>query len=59
MVEMNHERHETAAKGKLIQETGDSYLVDFSKYAKKQWYYGDYSKVLVRKDKCLTVNEEI
>lgn len=45
--------HETAAKGKVKQETGISYLVDFSDYAKKQGYEGDYSNYTVKKENCL------
>lgn len=47
---------ETAAKGKVLQETGSHYLVDFSEYAKKQKYIGNYNNKLVDKDKCLVEN---
>lgn len=43
---------DTAAKGKLIREIGDSYQVDFSEYAKTKNYVGDYTETIVEKDKC-------
>lgn len=45
--------HETAAKGKVIHETGSSYVLDFSKYTESKGYKGDYSEVTVDKDKCI------
>ena len=44
---------ETAAKGVVKHETGTHYVVDFSEYAKKQNYSGDYSNYTVNKDNCL------
>lgn len=45
---------ETTAKGSVIQHSvGNLYLVNFSKEAKKQEWQGDYSRVLVKEDKCI------
>jgi hypothetical protein len=43
----------TAAKGKVLAETGTDYAIDFSEYATKQKYQGDYSNKLVDKEKCM------
>lgn len=44
--------NETAAKGTLVREVGDSYQVDFSEYAKSKNYVGDYTETVVSKDAC-------
>lgn len=44
---------ETAAKGKVISENEQQYLVDFSEYAIKQEYQGDYSHRFINKDNCV------
>lgn len=44
---------ETAAKGKVIHETGSSYILDFSEYAKANKYEGNYTAVTVDKDQCI------
>jgi hypothetical protein len=49
----NAEKLETAAKGKILAETGKHYLVDFSEYATKRKYIGDYSNKLIDKDQCM------
>lgn len=43
---------ETAAKGTLVREVGESYVVDFSKYATEKKYIGTYTEVVVEKDAC-------
>lgn len=45
--------HETAAKGYVIGEMPTQYMVDFSEYAKKQGYVGDYSGKMINKDNCV------
>jgi hypothetical protein len=45
--------YETATKGKVIMDKGQSYVVDFSEYAKKQGYKGNYSFVTIEKYLCL------
>ena len=44
---------ETAAKGKVISETKENYLVDFSEYANEKDYVGNYSRKLMNKDNCV------
>ena len=45
---------ETAVKGRLIQSTIEWYLVDFSEYAKKQKYQGNWSEIkMIDPDKCI------
>lgn len=53
LVTVMHFQSETAAKGKVLHETGSSYVLDFSEYAKSKGYEGDFSEVTVDKDKCL------
>lgn len=43
---------ETAAKGTLVREVGESYVVDFSKYATEKKYVGTYDEFVVKKDAC-------
>lgn len=44
----------TAVRGKVIKTEPDFYFVDFSEYAKKQKYLGDWSAPrLVEKDTCV------
>jgi hypothetical protein len=47
------EQVETAALGKVV----GSKTVDFSEYARKQGYEGDYSKVKVSEQSCIDENE--
>lgn len=44
---------ETAAKGIIKKESEVSYLVDFSQYALEKEYVGNYSEVIVKKDRCI------
>lgn len=45
---------ETAVKGKVVNQQDFGYInLDFSEYAKKQKYVGNYSNVFVRKDNCI------
>lgn len=45
---------ETAVRGIVIQETTESYLIDFSEYAKKQGYIGNWSMLrTVSKNVCV------
>jgi len=44
---------ETAAKGKIKTQSYELYVVDFSEYAKMKQYVGDYSALIVKKDKCV------
>jgi hypothetical protein len=41
-----------AAKGKVIFESSEFYIVDFSQYARQQQYEGAYYSYTVVKDKC-------
>lgn len=41
-VTLQGSKEETAAKGKVIKETDNYYLVDFSQYARQQRYEGSY-----------------
>lgn len=43
---------ETSVKGKMMHEAESFYILDFSEYAKKQGYEGDYSSFTVNKDYC-------
>lgn len=40
-------------RGKILSSNEYNLLVDFSEDAKKKSLYGDYSKVLVNKNKCV------
>lgn len=53
----NAESVETAVQGKIISENDHSYLVDFSEYAKKHEYEGDYSHRIVEKFNCVKEKE--
>lgn len=44
---------DTAVQGKVIGEGTKMYQMDFSEYAKKQKYVGDYSNRMVDKDTCI------
>jgi hypothetical protein len=45
---------DTAVKGKVLNKTSELYLVDFSDYAKKQGYIGDWSEPKpVDEEKCI------
>ena len=47
---------QTDTEGKLIKESNENYLIDFSKGVKNYTLVGkpsDYSKVLISKDKCI------
>lgn len=47
---------ETNTEGKMIRESAENYLVDFSKGVKDYALVGkpsDYKKVLISKDKCV------
>lgn len=45
---------ETAVKGKVVDESVMfKYKIDFSEYAKKQKYIGNYSEVTVDRDNCI------
>lgn len=45
--------NETQLQGKIIKEGKYAYIIDFSKDPQIDKYYGDYSKKLVTKDKCV------
>lgn len=46
----------TNLKGKIVSESRSQYLVDFSSEAKKKDFLGDYSEVLVDRDKCVPLD---
>jgi len=50
------ESMDTAVTGVLIDETPDSYLIDFSEYARKHKYDVRATKVWVFKDLCMEEN---
>ena len=44
---------DTAATGKVKEDNVHTYVMDFSEYAKKQGYEGEYRYVIVDKDNCI------
>lgn len=48
---------DTAAKGKIISQTDNHYIVDFSDYSRKMGYIGNYNNVVVEKTNCGTEKE--
>lgn len=53
-VTMDGDEVETAALGKVVSRN----TVDFSEYARKQGYQGDYSKVKVTEKSCIDGDEK-
>ena len=50
-------KEETVAKGKVIFESSEYLIVDFSQYTRQQQYEGAYYSYTVVKDKCSTEKE--
>jgi hypothetical protein len=46
------EQHDTAAKGRVTKVEKEYLQVDFSEYAKKQRYIGNYNSVRVKSYEC-------